>query len=59
MKENIIMTIGDMKIVYDSGLYYVKHATTDKLIAVSKHKAIANRIATNNSDYKGDPRNRD
>jgi hypothetical protein len=53
---NKLMTIGDMAVTYDCGWYYVRHATTDKLIRKTQSKGIAYKVATDNSNYKGDPR---
>lgn len=56
-----IVTIGDMRLDFDSntGFYYVKHASTDKLICKTRDKAKADRLTSFHSDYKGDPRNRE
>jgi len=52
-----LITFGDMVIDFDSntGWYYVKHATTDKLICKTRSKSMADSIASSHSDYKGNP----
>ena len=49
-------TIGDMRTKYEAGWWYVRHATTDKLIIKTHSKEKARMVAENNSNYKGDPR---
>jgi len=53
-----ILTFGDVAIYYDSNTkwYYVKHATTDRILMKTRNKAAADIVASVHSDFKGDSR---